>query len=86
MLCSSYDVDISIGAGLEAQIGLGKLGLSLASPKKILYDKKRADPRSGLPADLSQAGGARPGRDRHPRRRSRERVPTRIGREPGEPR
>ena len=24
MLCSSYDTDISIGAGLEAQIGLGK--------------------------------------------------------------
>jgi hypothetical protein len=40
MFCSSYDVDITIGAGLEAQIGLGKLGLSVASPKKILYEKK----------------------------------------------
>jgi hypothetical protein len=39
MLCSSYDVDITAGAGLEAQIGLGKLGLSVASPKKILFEK-----------------------------------------------
>ena len=46
MYCSSYDIDISIGAGLEAQIGLGKLGISLASAKKILYDKpfKTHDP------------------------------------------
>lgn len=49
MLCSSYDVDISIGAGLEAQIGLGKLGLSLASPKKILYDKKGQTHDPGCP-------------------------------------
>jgi hypothetical protein len=39
MLCSSYDVDITVGAGLEAQVGLGKFGLSLASPKKKLYEK-----------------------------------------------
>jgi len=38
MFCSSYDIDISIGAGLEAQIGLGKLGLSVASARKTLYD------------------------------------------------
>ena len=49
MLCSSYDVDISIGAGLEAQIGLGKLGLSLASPKKILYEKKGQTHDPGCP-------------------------------------
>jgi hypothetical protein len=39
MLCSSYDVKITAGAGLEAQIGLGKLGLSIASPKKTLFEK-----------------------------------------------
>lgn len=39
MVCSSYDVDITIGAGLEAQIGLGKFGLSLASPRRVLYPK-----------------------------------------------
>jgi hypothetical protein len=46
MICSSYDIDISIGAGLEAQIGLGKLGLSVASARKTLYDKtfKTHDP------------------------------------------
>jgi hypothetical protein len=40
MLCSSYDVDITINAGLQAQVGLGKFGLCLASPKKLLYEKK----------------------------------------------
>jgi hypothetical protein len=39
MLCSSYDVNITAGAGLEAQIGLGGLGLSVATPKKTLYEK-----------------------------------------------
>lgn len=39
MFCSSYDVDISVGAGLEAQIGLGKFGIGVASPKKTLFDK-----------------------------------------------
>jgi hypothetical protein len=61
MLCSSCDVDISIGAGLEAQIGLGKLGLSLASPKKILYDKKKADPRIRA-ARRPESGRRRPSR------------------------
>ena len=49
MLCSSYDVDITVGAGLEAQVGLGKLGLSLASPKKILYEKKGQTHDPGCP-------------------------------------
>jgi hypothetical protein len=49
MLCSSYDVDISVGAGLEAQVGLGKLGLSLATPKKILYDKMAKTHDPGCP-------------------------------------
>jgi hypothetical protein len=49
MFCSSYDVDISVGAGLEAQIGLGKFGLSLASPKKILYDKMAKTHDPGCP-------------------------------------
>ncbi len=37
MFCSSFDIAASIGAGLEAQVGLGKFGLSLNSPRKILY-------------------------------------------------
>ena len=37
------------GAGLEAQVGLGKLGLSLASPKKILYEKKGQTHDPGCP-------------------------------------
>ena len=49
MFCSSYDVFITIGAGLEAQIGLGKLGLSLASPKKTLYEKKAQTHDPGCP-------------------------------------
>ena len=49
MLCSGYDVDITVGAGLEAQVGLGKLGLSLASPKKILYEKKGQTHDPGCP-------------------------------------
>jgi hypothetical protein len=49
MLCSSYDVDLTIGAGLEAQVGLGKFGLSLASPKKILYEKKAQTHDPGCP-------------------------------------
>lgn len=49
MFCSSYDVDITIGAGLEAQVGLGKLGLSLASPKKTLYEKKAHTHDPGCP-------------------------------------
>jgi hypothetical protein len=49
MFCSSYDVDISVGAGLEAQVGLGKLGLSLATPKKILYDKMAKTHDPGCP-------------------------------------
>jgi hypothetical protein len=49
MLCSSYDVDITINAGLEAQVGLGKLGLSLASPKKLLYEKKGQTRDPGCP-------------------------------------
>jgi hypothetical protein len=46
MFCASYDIDITAGAGLEAQVGLGKRELSLASPKKILYEKmfKTHDP------------------------------------------
>ena len=35
--CSSFDIAASIGAGLEAQVGLGHFGLSLNSPRKILY-------------------------------------------------
>lgn len=49
MFCSSYDVVVTIGAGLEAQIGLGKLGLSLASPKKTLYEKKAQTHDPGCP-------------------------------------
>ncbi len=49
MFCSSYDVDISVGAGLEAQIGLGKLGLSVASAKKTLYDKTFSTHDPGCP-------------------------------------
>jgi hypothetical protein len=49
MLCSSYDVDITINAGLEAQVGLGKFGLSLASPKKLLYEKKGQTHDPGCP-------------------------------------
>jgi len=49
MFCSSYDVFITIGAGLEAQIGLGKLGLSVASPKKTLYEKKAQTHDPGCP-------------------------------------
>jgi len=37
VFCSSFDIAASIGAGLEAQVGLGTLGLSLATPRKILY-------------------------------------------------
>ena len=46
MFCSSYDVYITVGGGLEAQIGSGKLGLALASQKKTLYEKafKTHDP------------------------------------------
>ena len=49
MPCSSYDIDITAGAGLEAQIGLGALGLSIASPKKILYEKKFQTHDPGCP-------------------------------------
>jgi hypothetical protein len=49
MFCSSYDVDITIGAGLEAQVGLGKFGLSLASPRKTLYEKKAQTHDPGCP-------------------------------------
>jgi hypothetical protein len=49
MLCSSYDVDVTIGAGLEAQVGLGKFGLSLASPRKLLYEKKGQTHDPGCP-------------------------------------
>jgi hypothetical protein len=49
MFCSSYNVDISVGAGLEAQIGLGKLGLSVASAKKTLYDKTFSTHDPGCP-------------------------------------
>ena len=46
MLCSSYESLISLGAGLEAQIGLGPFGLSIASPRKELFkrDFKTQDP------------------------------------------
>ena len=37
MFCSAYDLFFSVGAGLEAQVGLGKLGLSLATPRKIIW-------------------------------------------------
>jgi hypothetical protein len=49
MYCSSYNVDISVNAGLEAQIGLGKLGLSVASAKKNLYDKQFSTHDPGCP-------------------------------------
>lgn len=39
MLCSSYDIAISSGVGLEAQVGLGGLGLSLATPRKTVFEK-----------------------------------------------
>jgi hypothetical protein len=35
--CATYDLAASLGAGLEAQVGLGKLGLSYATPRKIIY-------------------------------------------------
>jgi len=38
-----------IGAGLEAQVGLGKFGLSLASPRKLLYEKKGQTHDPGCP-------------------------------------
>jgi hypothetical protein len=37
MFCSSYDIAASLGAGLEAQVGLGKFGLSAATPRKIIF-------------------------------------------------
>jgi hypothetical protein len=40
MFCSSYYSLISIGTGLEAQVGLGKLGLSFATPRQVLLEKK----------------------------------------------
>lgn len=49
MFCSSYDVFVTIGAGLEAQIGLGPFGLSLASPKKTLYEKQAHTHDPGCP-------------------------------------
>jgi hypothetical protein len=46
MFCSSYDAFLTVQAGVEAQIGLGKLGLSLASQPKTLYktELKTHDP------------------------------------------
>jgi hypothetical protein len=45
--CSTYDLAASLGAGLEAQIGLGKFGLSVATPRKIIY------PTTGKPFTYS---------------------------------
>jgi hypothetical protein len=49
MFCSSYDVFVSIGAGLEAQIGLGKLGLGVSSPRKTLFEKQAHTHDPGCP-------------------------------------
>ncbi|MHB8657872.1 MAG: hypothetical protein ACYC91_07925 [Solirubrobacteraceae bacterium] len=49
MFCSSYDVYSSIGAGLEGQIGLGKFGLALASPRKVLLEKQAHTHDPGCP-------------------------------------
>jgi hypothetical protein len=38
--CTHYTVDYSIGAGFEAQIGGGALGLAFATPRTILYPPK----------------------------------------------
>ena len=42
MICSSYILDFTVGAGFEAQLG----PFGIASPKKTLYDKivKLAEP------------------------------------------
>lgn len=45
--CSTYDLSASLGAGLEAQIGLGKFGLSYATPRKVIF------PTNGKPFSFS---------------------------------
>jgi hypothetical protein len=48
MLCSSYDINLSFGAGFEAQVGPSALGLSLTT-KKILYEKPFQTHDAGCP-------------------------------------
>jgi sulfur-oxidizing protein SoxB len=49
--CATYNLAASLGAGLEAQIGLGKFGLSVATPRKIIFpaDGKQFTHTDGAP-------------------------------------
>jgi hypothetical protein len=47
--CSSYDSLFSIGTGVEAQIGLGKLGLQLASTRAELFKNETFAEDPGCP-------------------------------------
>jgi hypothetical protein len=35
--CATYDLAASLGAGLEAQVGLGPFGLSVGTPRKVIF-------------------------------------------------
>jgi hypothetical protein len=49
--CATYNVAASLGAGLEAQVGLGKFGLSVATPRKVIFpaDGKQFTFTTGAP-------------------------------------